>query len=1002
LKRLPAQLYIPTEEEEAQFHSIICCILRSEFDKLWSEKKIPQDLEEKIKIFPKLGFDSRFRHGDIEKICDIMRVDIVIHIVETKHTHKFFKKESSFGKHLPGSSTIELAHQNSKWGLVLKREELFKHYFCNTCSRWKKYDSEKKFAMEHLADCCRCGCERAFKKGDVHPITCRKASYKKAKPPKKNVNKVNKNSDAIKGHVPYMDYQHFADFETFPRKKDNKYRVYAAGLLEFGSEEVWIGIGNDSLEDFMKRILKLTGILWFFNGSKFDNFFILDYILRNNIPIDRDETIICNKQILVLTIMTEHGKLIIKDFAKFVVGSLDSNCKTFGIPVDSSKTSFNHNKIKSFHDVTTHSEEIGKYLRLDVIALKCVYAAYAKEVADDFGIMTSKYVSMAQLSHVLWTTKLPDDLKLFKTKTKTQLPDFKASFFGGRVPVITPIAQCYDFEYVRQFWQCLDDMMLIDDLSQENFNKLFEIYAESSEGYKYYDINSLYPSQMFGNLYPCGECYLVERIGDRLNEFIIQEIFKEVEIDKAGHYEMKIAKYPNPKKDGKEEEVNKLIYVRDQPMKWIYRLLKVDLDCPKDIYIPFVMHRDPKTKRNVQNLENKREHWITGGELIEAIIIGYKLIKVHKYWAWDDVKDIFSEYIEYTNKKKSLAERESAAYNFAKIMANALYGKHGQDVIQSSTILLIGDEMETEKIIKHNQKNIYNEEGFHIAAMLEQEKEQEYTNFSFHFSSFIVANARVWMSRYTRMIDGYRNINHVPIEGDTDSLVIPKVAIDALKARDLNLYNLWHGPHLAQMKDEMPKDVLLGQVNIAPKTKFKVYLTQMVKDGLKKTVCRGFFKSKGIQHTREPYDPFLKYDVSEMKKFEVLLILDFLRARSSSTNKETKKFRLEDVTFKEPFFVRYEKDSEGNNIEEHDKIKVTDRLNWDDLVGIVTGKYNIVSIFAGMVRNLKDIHNVDDMGIFPDYIQRSVSVNNWWENGKNRMIDPTTWPYGITKPIGFI
>lgn len=58
--------------------------------------------------------------------------------------------------------------------------------------------------------------------------------------------------------------------------------------------------------------------------------------------------------VYTLGLITKKGGVVIKDLTKFLVGSLDYNCKSFGIPMEEAKTSFEHEKCKTWEEVEKH------------------------------------------------------------------------------------------------------------------------------------------------------------------------------------------------------------------------------------------------------------------------------------------------------------------------------------------------------------------------------------------------------------------------------------------------------------------------------------------------------------------------------------------------------------------------------------------------------------------------------------------------------------------------
>ncbi len=81
---------------------------------------------------------------------------------------------------------------------------------------------------------------------------------------------------------------------------------------------------------------------------------IFDYMVRNSITMDHDHTMVQGTCIYTLGIITKKGFVVIKDLTKFLIGSLAYNCKAFGVDVEDAKTSFEHDKCKTWEDVEKH------------------------------------------------------------------------------------------------------------------------------------------------------------------------------------------------------------------------------------------------------------------------------------------------------------------------------------------------------------------------------------------------------------------------------------------------------------------------------------------------------------------------------------------------------------------------------------------------------------------------------------------------------------------------
>jgi hypothetical protein len=960
-------IFIP--EEESEYHPVIHCI----FEKFFKDSKNLTFTQKKFIEKFKRGciFKGREKADDLKALSCVFNINFEVYRIQNKTTHNIIQHEQTINNIPKSSKTISLITQRNGWGFLLENRrgklKLLDRYFCNVCSNWIPYISESLFLKNHQQKCIKCLCGRCYKEGDAHPTQCNQQwehFRSKEKLQKLEIKRL-KRSKSKKGS--YMDHQYFSDFECFPDKRKN-YQVYAAGIIGSKKNDKFEMLyGENTMKEFMEKLLTLKGILWFFNGSRFDCYFIMKYCIINGIPIDQEQTMISNNQILVLGLITNGNKrLLIKDFAKFVTGSLAFNCKTLGVGSDQSKSSFDHSKVKSWEDAEKHKKEVEEYLRLDVIALKAIYENFSKEIWDNFQVNTCTFISLAQLGFGIFTLDVGPEL-LFRIPVKditgNLLPyegEMREAYRGGRLVMTRPAWKSDDYDDIIKTNQGLGDLSYF--------------FKKPKNSLMYVDKNSLYPSVMNSDLYPCGTFERFE-VSERRSEVIIQLLIKEAEIESLGSYELEGDKNEDP-------QILKLIFTTEKTLIWKYRLIKVDLICPKDIYIGFIMDRD-QNKKNIQNLEDKKGIWLTGGEILEAIIIGYNVTRVYAYYSWTKLEPIFKHYIEYTNRKKSLADKDTAPYQTAKTLSNAVSGKFGQIVVDKLLSIYIGDDINYDKVLRSNQNNIYSD-GELLAAYCERDTTKTNTDYPLQFSVFILANARVSMSRFTRLIDGYRNPKNVPIYGDTDSLVFDKSAIEGIDKIQI-------GKHLGQMKDEMPHAMLFAQYTLAPKTNMKIYIVFDKESG--KYVIRVCFKSKGIPHIRDEYDPFLNYEISTEESEKIIKIAQFLEDRAKAKKEDDIKDLHYDgyVELGRPLFIR-------QNFGEERKV-VKDRLTWDDVECVMRNTCNIVCLYGGMIRNLKDDADVDRMGIYPDYMRRSLSKQNWWENGKNRIVDD--FPFGITKPIGF-
>lgn len=834
--------------------------------------------------------------------------------------------------------TIRLFTHCNYWGLLLpnKRGEyvFINHFGCKTCARWIHAKNATSFCTRHYESCRQCKCGKAYKKGDSHPSTCNKLSRKKYKPNTdiQDCKLYSKEKDET-----YLTNNHFADFECI---HENGFEVDSTGLYDSNTGKVVIESGRNCLEHFFNYLKTIEGTLWFFNGGKFDTFFIVKYCIQNGYDVVKEETLIKGNWVQVLTLSTivmkngkkKKSKLKIKDLARFLQGSLDSNCRAFKIPEEYYKREYDHEKVKTWDDFEKHKEERLEYLKYDVLALKEVYTAYGKAIWDDFNLNLCDFISSSQLSYAASTLYIaPGKMKKILIKDEAA---FREAYYGGRI--------------VTTYQQHLCEMYdLITTMPDQFITK--EIYDSILDDLKQYDANSLYPSQMFSQKFPCGNYYHVPSIIPEREQSFITDIMEE-------------------SKDPKLE-------------LWAARLIRVSMTPPSDIYIPFLMSRDLKNM-NQQTLEPIVCKWYSGVEVLEAIRVGYKLTNIHEFYVFQSFEPLFQEFVRkvYTRRLEARAEANKMGMKDGgpidvtmKGILNQNTGKHAQRIFHDRDKLIIGKGVK-ESVIDSECKFIWNNSGDKIHAIIKTEhQDYETTPFAMHITLWCLSYSRIFMSKFTDSFNGYRNPRYVPRYGDTDSLFLLRESVELIPES-------FFGDDLCQLKDEMPSCKIIGLIVLAPKTYMKLILLKNA-SGYKLMTQ---LKCKGISHARDMYAYHGDYSVSREKYEHGLAILQFLESRKSVEEHYPKPVQL-----KERLFISKFKSGE---------IQVTSRITWQQALANSRDECLITGISGTMVRCLGNVDCFEKMGIYLDYTQRCLSVENWWKKGKR--ITETNIET-ITKPLGF-
>lgn len=884
---------------------------------------------------------------------------------------------------------------------------------CHNCQRWKKYarsDVKSDFAT-HLKICKICElCGRAFQDGDSHEETCNRANKYSRKErryeKKQNPDECKLYQKSTAKEVTFKSCW-TADFETFSNLEieNGLYQTYCAVLLPPAGEkpeDVLVFYGKQTMDKFMEYVMEnVKGILWFFNGAKFDAMLVEKWLIRNDVAIT--ESIMSKSTIISLTFKGHYGQEIkLKDFAKFCMGSLASNCKSFGVDKELSKTDMDHNKMVSWEAVEKYEEEVKVYARQDATALKAVIKAFSIAVFKEHKIHMSKFYTNAGLAYGIFTTSIKDQTLLTKTEKKYE-NIFREAYRGGRLLC----GQKYWF--IDNFEELVDRQVnnTVDGRTPK------QIYDEILDDMVYIDVNSLYPTVMAGKKYPCGKYNLITLDKDVSGPSTITSIENFMKL---------------PQKDPVRLAGEEL---------WGARLIKVDIDCPNDIFIPFLMSRDPTGRKNGvdagdarQNLLPKIETWYSGAEIIEAVRLGYKIKKAHAYINFGENVELFTIYIHAIYEMKKAAGpdpkdpnsgiRDPAAYATAKSLMNALSGKFGQKTHETTKIHVRESDYDEEQDCWGDPGkpiiavfSCLTEDGKQNGHFVHLKNTQTYSNFPIQLSVQILGNSRVYMSQLCDAFNGYRDPKMAPIYGDTDSLIVPRKAYTALE-QSKEKEGGWIGNELGQLKNEFPGKKIIGVIILAPKT----YMIIFMDEKTYQIQCK--MKCKGIPHYTEIYNPFAaaEFTPDETARMEIDLIAHWLRKEDIPVPNVIFKQQRFIVMPVKDFKARNEKLAEiqkliietkrkhkkgelnkeefANSIKRFDakKVKACTKLirksyflkmlSYQCLMDLHFGNCLVECLYPLMKRAAITHGWVNKLGITPDYASRMVVSNYWWSHGHRK------------------
>ncbi len=822
-----------------------------------------------------------------------------------------------------------------------KLDLVIKWRYCNTCGDWRT----KSDWVDHLKRCRKCGkCGKQYYSNSGHDLLCGNPHYKKSKrAPMEEAKMYELEPEELK-QVPF-DNIYLADLEAFVPPGERDYVCYAAayGACNDPSDKVCLFTGKQSLDDFMRHIIRFaSGVMWFFNGTRFDNFFLFRWIIENKIKFRRENLLISGNNILSLSFRTKNGWIQLKDLQKFLtIGTLAYNCKSFGLAKEQSKKEFDHLKMKTWEDVNfNHKEEYSAYLKMDVISLKNLYILYADKMFAIYHLNIAKYMTSAQFAYGAWSAGMS---KKGYTFFKTPVEDesiMREMYKGGRV-------FCGRKKWKSNSWkkimESLEDSFTIpkrtEDFNPDDFSLLDfmdgmkitkELYDEIDDYLVYADVNSLYPAAQVNCKYPFGR-----------NERRVLE----------GDDEAQLLKELNERHETSKEK--------------FWRMgLCVDVTCPNDLTVAFLMTR-AKGGGAVQDLLPKVKIWYTGPELWEATILGYEITRIYEVVEWEDSEEIFNDFVKPTYKikrdTKNPAERAST-----KTTLNGLTGKYGQkNIVKKVHVFSPKEEVKEDihhitEIISHGQVLAYY--GF-------EEKNYTHSPFPIELSAFILSHARIMMSFFLRMMEIHKKYNghydETLFYQDTDSLIVHIKSWNRLPEK-------YKGDkELGQLKLEIDGKIICIIV-LANKSYAITYICAKTFKILTITKCKGI-PHKGGDGANHEYNTTEFYTCSKEEEEKAIYQSGFLSLRRQHVY-SNKVFtpKSENITNRAYIFRELQENENKGKV-----LYVCYKIPPLFLGKVLARKWSLECIFGGMVRNLKP-GSIHEIYIAPETKSRTFCLTDWW------------------------
>ena len=510
------------------------------------------------------------------------------------------------------------------------------------------------------------------------------------------------------------------DIETY-KDAENIMHVYCVSFFDGEASKSFFVNDYDNLDSMLTDLFKTlfvtknnNKLLFIHNSSMFDLIFLLKHLA--SYPNITMKPILKDGKFINLSI--KYGKnggfnINLRDSYLLLTSSLAKLCSAFD--VKKPKDIFPHRfvtannldyvgPVPAFHffdkiSLAEYNEyanrfvnipwnlktEAIKYCELDCTSLHNVITNFSIQIFDMFSITLNKCPTLPSLAFRIFRTHYLDKNIKLPVLINDTFKDIFKSYFGGAVDMYIP--------------------------SNENGKQLY-----------WYDVNSLYPSEMKNNKYPVS--LLGHFKGDISNKIEYSSLFTNEE--NVGFYKVKIT-------------------------------------------APSIKHPIIPTRLNGRTIfpEGNWTGWYYSEELKNAVRFGYKYEILEGYIF--SSATIFDKFVEKLSEMKENAESGSATYLIAKLLMNSLYGKFGMKPILVDHSFIDNNNRE-DFINKIGTSNVLTlvDIGNKTLMSYNTTFESKYIKINVAIASAVTANARIHMSQFKN------NPNFKLYYSDTDSFVTNK------------------------------------------------------------------------------------------------------------------------------------------------------------------------------------------------------------------------------------
>lgn len=790
------------------------------------------------------------------------------------------------------------------------------------------------------------------------------------------------------------------DIEAFPNPDRNgdfiPCMVAFTTMDKLKEESVRVFSGPNCMSDFLDDLdgpdITQGSIGYYFNGGRFDSYLHIQAMLDSNREFKSNGFI----RHAGANVQFHHSnKLKFRDLCPWFQSTMAKAAEEWGVPEEYRKKDFDHTSVFDWKSFGRHKTEMEYYLKYDILCMGHLYDIYSKIQFDNFKLDINSSITPSIYGLNCWLSTMKKEIveSFYIPHAGKEEDDLRKSYTGGRVgPQV-------------QYYESPDYQKII--------NGEISSYDEITEALYFLDVKSLYPSvqRKFPIAYGKHSYHYCDYDRNLPRDVIIST--------------------PELLEKRNDSLFYKSLLNNLSDESFIMRcLFCVDVECPKDIITPFLFEKDYTTGDLIWNLNNKTEKWYWGTELIEAVIIGYKITHVYQVKKYQFLDTIFSEWVDFCFEQRK--KTKGGVNKSWKNALNSLTGKFAQATNKNTTFILNSNpdkpsfksqhtkgkllskltEPPTTKndkdkgVLKFGDEDVkmikdfeiyYSDKNNRAFVFVEMENPDASPNYPIEFSAQILANSRRYMSKFYRANNAYLDPDRAIYYTDTDSMVLNKTCREFLK----DFIGSELGCLACDLDDDFSKTgypaKIVKFIAGAPKGPYSVVYTKQhpINENLK---LMEKIRIKGIPHSSEAFShikSFIYIDDYEdtMEKYE--RVLRFM--------KHPHLFQVpSDLIGNKIYYIDYPKrreegdecDPDDDN-DVHIKRTFAKSINFELIEKIIyEPECKVYAIFGTMKKSWNgngDTSFARDASQFssvkPAVISREISRNNWWLKGK-RIYNP--------------